>query len=140
MLIRVNKAPVVHRNSEFCAWEPGIYEFSDEPAYSGWLQGQIEQGNVSLAESAATDLDGNPVDLGAGPPAMILPEGVTLPTLPLLTGDEPAELGIAIGQPEVNDPADIRPAIKCTGAKKDGSPCGSWALEGSDRCRMHPHE
>lgn len=46
--IRVHVAPVMHRASGFIAWEPGDYAFADDSRYQGWLQGQVERGNVSL--------------------------------------------------------------------------------------------
>ncbi|MGV3721986.1 MAG: hypothetical protein ACO1SX_13825 [Actinomycetota bacterium] len=44
----LSSAGLHHHASEFHAWEPGVYEFSDEPAYAGWLAGQCERGNVRI--------------------------------------------------------------------------------------------
>lgn len=197
--IRVKIAPVHHRASGLRAWEPGEYEFSDQPEYAGWLDGMVERGAVEILPEpneddlvaplagVATTLDGEDAS-GAEPQALIGREELDLPELPPLDPDQPVELvvgvsdqvvelrteggeftvedlaepkvGEATDEPrtgievapgetgvltseepvEVNDPLDIRAPIRCTATTAAGKPCGSWALEGSDRCRMHPRE
>lgn len=48
--IYVNTAPLQHLPGGLMAWFPGEFDFPDDPAYAGWLQGQIERGNISLVE------------------------------------------------------------------------------------------
>ncbi len=38
-----------HGAGGFHAWEPGRYEFPDDPLYAGWLAGQIQQGKCRHA-------------------------------------------------------------------------------------------
>lgn len=47
--IRVTALEGLHHNfSGFHAWEPGIYDFPDDPRFSGWLQGHVERGAVEI--------------------------------------------------------------------------------------------
>lgn len=47
MRIRVlDPAGLHHFASGFHAWEPGEYDFPNDPVYAGWLEGHVEAGNV----------------------------------------------------------------------------------------------
>lgn len=90
MRIRVNALEGLRNlKAEFCAWGPGVYEFPDDPRFTGWLQGYIDRGAVEvLSDTAdtpvdpgdaavpASGVDGEPRAVGAGPDPLAVGERV----------------------------------------------------------------